>query len=383
MPFESHTEKSSFTKWNHPSSCRVGVVSSIFCALMLLLILFTACEREPLANAEYPSFDFATGSFVDDRNGQEYGWVQVGNLRWMRNNLAWAPFDTDSLAVKDGIGRGLLDQAPFDTAGNILNGFYYNFRAATLDSLDEVRRGVCPAGWELPDTTDFSNIFDALHDRFGIAMGAFFADSGKYTFPWDPTYAMSLVVRDSMVIQSNRVPTGSWPDSLNSVFEHLVTLADSCADAETDSLRFSGSDSLTTIRECAWDASGLSSDTLFLTGKNYHSQGSYADAEIATDAEVDTDAAAGIDAETLMQDSPQLRAPDTLAFEPLAGLKMREFEYDISTITSLAGFYWTRNAGYSEGLVLVIFPDWTAQVSSRVFDYYASIRCVQRVNSND
>jgi len=347
-------------------------------ALLLLVVCFSACEREPLVNAEYPSFDFVTGSFVDDRNGLEYGWVQVGNLRWMRNNLAWAPFDADSVAVRDGIARGVLDRAPFDSAGNIKNGYYYTFSAATQGVSEEEYRGVCPQGWELPDTADFSDMFDALHSSYAVANSVFLSDSGEYDFPWDPTYSMSLVVKDSAVIHYNRLPEGSWSDSLGWVFDRLVELADSCVADSSNVDKFSGIDSLADVRSCAWGASGYSSDTLFRPGKKYYSVLAEDDgAEEVVDVENNNGAE--------REDSGHLRATDTLVFDYMPGLKI--YEYYGASNSNLSGFYWMRNTQNGEGLTFQTYPDWGAFRSSKSLDFYANVRCVQRVNeritSND
>jgi len=337
-------------------------------ALLLLVVCFSACEREPLVNAEYPSFDFVTGSFVDDRNGLEYGWVQVGNLRWMRNNLAWAPFDADSVAVRDGIARGVLDRAPFDSAGNIKNGYYYTFSAATQGVSEEEYRGVCPQGWELPDTADFSDMFDALHDSYSVASSVLFSDSGEYIFPWEPTYSMSLVVKDSMVVQHNRLPEGSWPDSLTSVFNLLVQLEDHCATHPFYSERFSGPDSLAEIRSCAWDVFSFRSDTIFKPGKRYNTV-------LAGEADEETDQ------RTYTVNLNLSRAKDTLVYEPMPGLKM--YEYYSTRSFVMSGYYLTRNSRNGQGLMIEISPSWGVIRTSQDLDHYGSVRCVQRNLGND
>ena len=118
--------------------------------------------------------------FKDERDGQTYRTVKIGTQTWMAENLNYAyigvPFNYDgytsdstswcygdSLANCTKYGRLYTWAAAMDSAGiipgNSANGCGYG----KYCNLGEGKvRGVCPEGWRLPDTTEWSALFNAV-----------------------------------------------------------------------------------------------------------------------------------------------------------------------------------------------------------------------------
>jgi len=138
------------------------------------------CKTEAGDNCEY-------GTLTDDRDGQIYKTVKIGDQWWMAENLNYAytgvPFkyvlstDLNLVYYSDSTswcydndaancakyGRLYTWAAAMDSAGiipgNTANGCGYK----NYCNLGEGNiRGLCPEGWHLPDTTEWNALFNAV-----------------------------------------------------------------------------------------------------------------------------------------------------------------------------------------------------------------------------
>ena len=131
------------------------------------------CKIDTEDNCEY-------GSLTDDRDGQTYKTVKIGEQWWMAENLNYA---YTGVPFKD--GNNTSDSTSWcydnDAANCVKYGCLYTW-AAAMDSagiipgntangcgygeicnLGNVKvRGVCPEGWHLPDTTEWNALFNAV-----------------------------------------------------------------------------------------------------------------------------------------------------------------------------------------------------------------------------
>lgn len=80
-------------------------------------------------------------TFIDDRDGQTYKVVKIGNQYWMAENLAFKP-DTGTYWAYDN------DQSNVE-----IYGYLYDWETA---------KNVCPTGWHLPTDAEWTTLSDYL-----------------------------------------------------------------------------------------------------------------------------------------------------------------------------------------------------------------------------
>ena len=157
---EEISSSSSVVSSNSSSSSVVPTVS-----------VASPCKTETEDNCEY-------GSLTDDRDGQTYKTVKIGEQWWMAENLNYAytdvPFkyssytsDSTSWCYDNDAancakyGRLYTWAAAMDSVGPwSTNGMRcgYNIKCSPTNPV----RGICPEGWHLPDTTEWNALFDAV-----------------------------------------------------------------------------------------------------------------------------------------------------------------------------------------------------------------------------
>lgn len=105
------------------------------------------------------------GSFTDDRDGQSYKTVKIGNQIWMAENLnyeikngfikSYCYQDQDSNCTK--YGRLYTWGGAMDSAGIWSeNGIGCGYKKSCTPTFPV--RGICPSGWHLPDTTEWLSL---------------------------------------------------------------------------------------------------------------------------------------------------------------------------------------------------------------------------------
>ena len=91
-------------------------------------------------------------TFTDSRDNKSYGYVTIGSLDWMSENLEWA-----------GAGIGY---ARVDIMGDVF-GRYYTWKEATggvaATGLGAGPQGVCPDGWTIPTNEDWEDLAKAAN----------------------------------------------------------------------------------------------------------------------------------------------------------------------------------------------------------------------------
>ena len=120
--------------------------------------LATPCKTETEDNCEF-------GTLLDDRDGQTYKTIKIGDQWWMAENLN---YETDnSFCIKDSAeycekyGRLYTWAAAMDSAGTwSTNGKGCGYLKTCLPIYPV--RGVCPEGWHLPTQSDWNTLFTAV-----------------------------------------------------------------------------------------------------------------------------------------------------------------------------------------------------------------------------
>lgn len=124
-----------------------------FLSAMAMLLCLSACNDDEEAISPAPT---ATGT-VEDSEGNEYGWVRIGNLDWTTSN------------AQNGTYMGDLEY--YDD----IWGYDYIFSSSTMEDIDnrylpaygnllsyEEALESAPEGWRLPTDEDWKNLERAL-----------------------------------------------------------------------------------------------------------------------------------------------------------------------------------------------------------------------------
>lgn len=115
------------------------------------------------------------GELLDERDGQTYKTVKMGEHWWMAENLNYALLQptegldsssfyyNDSLEYCDTYGRLYLKSGAMDSAGTWSDDGL-NCGCYVKCSPKEPVRGVCPEGWHLPNDDDWKALFAVVGD---------------------------------------------------------------------------------------------------------------------------------------------------------------------------------------------------------------------------
>ena len=99
-----------------------------------------------------------TGTFVDDRDGKQYGWIELGEQTWMLENLAYT--GDNGYQVQKTFTEGNESEWLTDS----LNGWcYYDDDVTNMDTYGvlyqrNAARQASPEGWHLPTHYEFNRI---------------------------------------------------------------------------------------------------------------------------------------------------------------------------------------------------------------------------------
>lgn len=139
------------------------------------------CKTETEDNCEY-------GELVDERDGQVYKTVKIGDQVWMAENLNYGylqrtrELDTSSFCYNDTFeycpkyGRYYLWSAAMDSAGSWSANAKGCGNGVDCSPTEPVR-GVCPKGWHLPSKAEWNTLFTTVSGNTS-ANRALKADSG-------------------------------------------------------------------------------------------------------------------------------------------------------------------------------------------------------------
>lgn len=113
---------------------------------------------------EVPDF---TGTFVDQRDGNEYNWVRIGNQIWMSENLAYLPkvnLHSDGSHTEPFYYVMAYSGTNISTAKATdyykTYGVLYNWTAA---------KASCPTGWHLPSDSEFTTLkYFLINNGYGF-----------------------------------------------------------------------------------------------------------------------------------------------------------------------------------------------------------------------
>ena len=186
------------------SSSSSSAVSSSSVAIPISVL----CKTEVVDACEY-------GTLTDDRDGQTYKTVKIGEQWWMAENLNYN-FSVDSLDIRsycyndsakycEKYGALYTWAVAMDSAGlwsDDAKGCGYEAECSPKQPV----QGICPAGWHMPDTTDWGVLRDILGENAGIMLKS---QTAWYNDPQPGTDAVGFTA----------LPGGLWYGIL-SEYEH-------------------------------------------------------------------------------------------------------------------------------------------------------------------
>jgi uncharacterized protein (TIGR02145 family) len=113
----------------------------------------------------------SSGTFVDERDEQEYRWVRIGEQIWMAENLNWAG---------DGGGFGWCygnNSANCDLYGRLYDwSMVMGFESScnTTSCADQAQsphhRGICPQGWHVPSDAEWFTLVNFVGSNAGTQL---------------------------------------------------------------------------------------------------------------------------------------------------------------------------------------------------------------------
>lgn len=152
-----------------------------------------------------PSYFY--GEMVDDRDGQIYKTVEIGEQTWMAENLNYETIKSFCRNCEV-YGRLYLWSAAMDSAGlwsTNGNGCGYDANCTTTYPV----RGICPSGWHLPATGDWNKLITAIGGRYATV------DRLKSTSGWSDS-----IGNGNDAISFSAIPAGRWNGSVDGVGEY-------------------------------------------------------------------------------------------------------------------------------------------------------------------
>lgn len=187
-PCPAGTVKSSSSSEPPKSSSSIAISSSavqISCHLYDKAPTVIGCEGKSKPNWKFLNPDVEYHCLEDERDGQFYATVKIGEQTWMAENLAYADEEkTPNLA-----GNHWCDP---DADSCALYGQLYNFMGVMNFNTDEMmeaglikdtlfgkwenpQQGICPSGWHVPTISEWMTLSKAV--------GAECDDETKTSFP--------------------------------------------------------------------------------------------------------------------------------------------------------------------------------------------------------
>ncbi|MBK9579046.1 MAG: hypothetical protein IPO40_18415 [Fibrobacteres bacterium] len=168
--------------------------------LVIFLLLAAACQKEsPTTAVEAPAATpmnvLEADPVVDARDRRTYSAVQIGQQVWMAENLEFDPKDS----VWSRANPGLIASHRYYSWPSAMGG---DTLLPNWCDVNKPPRGVCPAGWHLPDTSEWLVLARSLGGT--EAAGQFL----KGTVGWDPPLDGSAP--DTGLHLFNARPFGYW-----------------------------------------------------------------------------------------------------------------------------------------------------------------------------
>ncbi len=133
------------------------------------------------SSSTIPFVPLDSGAFVDTRDHEEYRWVQIGQQKWMSNNLRFFPslnlvpedssdipevrtnpefyiyeFFPDSMITDSANSAHARATESYQKCGTLYTWYTAMMDAEGSESIPSGVTGICPAGWHLPSSDEWA-----------------------------------------------------------------------------------------------------------------------------------------------------------------------------------------------------------------------------------
>lgn len=129
-------------------------------SILIILMALTAfsCKKEK----SDPIKTELSGTFTDNRDGQLYKWVKIGNQIWMAENLCASKYrNGDEIGTTTPADKSILTEInpkyQWAYEGLEANVKYYYGRLYTWHAVND-SRGLAPAGWHIPSDVEWKTL---------------------------------------------------------------------------------------------------------------------------------------------------------------------------------------------------------------------------------
>ncbi|NQU35592.1 MAG: fibrobacter succinogenes major paralogous domain-containing protein [Bacteroidetes bacterium] len=136
-----------------------------FIYLIFLTFSILSCADSVSEDENVNDFTKDSGTFIDERDGNEYKWVKIGDQVWIAENLKYLPYTyftredqplTAAYFVYDYFGASVEEAKATENFEKY--GVLYNYMA-TLEA--------CPAGWHVPTDDDWEELAEYISSQNG------------------------------------------------------------------------------------------------------------------------------------------------------------------------------------------------------------------------
>ncbi len=111
-------------------------------------------------------------NFTDQRDGQIYPTVKIGNQCWMAKNLNYGQykesvFNNDAEGHSDVANNGIVEKYAYnnDTGNFAIYGGLYDWNEMMNYNSTEGGQGICPDGWHIPTKDEFDELVETVGGR--------------------------------------------------------------------------------------------------------------------------------------------------------------------------------------------------------------------------
>jgi uncharacterized protein (TIGR02145 family) len=131
---------------------------------LLILLIWLFSPYVIIIAQQEQNQEVQKGTFTDERDGQVYEWVKIGDQIWMAQNLNIGKI----IYMRDNkIVDGSIERFCYDNLDKycVKYGGLYTDHVVDHYITKQGPKGICPEGWHIPTESEWLKLFDSLGGR--------------------------------------------------------------------------------------------------------------------------------------------------------------------------------------------------------------------------